>query len=443
MTNYFKDDEHQAEASTHEGSIVHEAGHERSIRNIALPQRKQMRRAPGEPTLRARQQRPSRRSSRMFMWVAAVLGIAVLAVGAFFVLQDHTTITLTPRTHTVVFDEQATYTLYPEGDVRANSLALTYKTETREFDESASVEATGSEKVEERASGKLTVVNNHSDKSLRLIANTRFETPSGLVYRIRESATIPGKSGTTPGTITLTVYADDVGDSYNIGPVERFTLPGLKTSAPEMFDSVYARSSAPMTGGFSGTRPVVSSVDRDAAQAQLRTRLEEQIQASLAGASTEEDIFLTDLADIRYESLSSVFEDDGTVSVRERAYVTVPVVATDAFAQHLARATSADADDGEVRIANPSTYTMTLVSEDVEIGSDAVDFTLSGKAQFIWSIDVNALAQDIAGKNKNAFQVILEGYPGVEEAQASVRPFWRGTFSSDPSNIDVVVASVE
>ena len=37
---------------------------------------------------------------------------------------------------------------------------------------------------------------------------------------------VPGKNGTTPGSIEVTVYADEVGSSYNAAP--QTFIPGFK-----------------------------------------------------------------------------------------------------------------------------------------------------------------------------------------------------------------------
>jgi len=380
-----------------------------------------------------------RGGSRAGIWFVAVLSIVALVGAGFFVFRG-TTVTVTPRTQTVVFDEQAVYTAYFKGD-EFSAGSIVYETMSREFEESTPVEASSVESVEDFASGKITVVNNHSSANLRLIKNTRFETPAGLIYRIRSSVVVPGMKGDKPGEIELTVYADESGERYNIGPVSKFTLPGLKTTGPEMFSNVYARSDGSMSGGFVGERPVVSESDLASAQSQLRARLEEKALAAFNEEQADLYVF-PELLEITYESIPPEFADDGSVRVQEKAVATVPVFMGSAFAKAVAEATSADAGDGEINIVDPTSFTISLVDSDsVEIGKDPLDFTLSGSAVFVWSVDSGELSRDLAGKSKETFQSILESYPGIEEASAQIRPFWRGTFPEDATDINIIIKS--
>src|SRR3990167_8540813 len=70
-----------------------------------------------------------------------------------------------------------------------------------------------------------------SKDSFALTKNTRFEA-NGLIFRIQESATVPGYTvaadGTvTAGTVAAKVFADTPGEEGNIAPAQ-FTVPGLK-----------------------------------------------------------------------------------------------------------------------------------------------------------------------------------------------------------------------
>ena len=97
---------------------------------------------------------------------------------------------------------------------------------------STTVKATGTEQVSQSASGVITIYNDYSTAPQTLITNTRFEAPDGNIYRIHQGVTVPGATASaggalTPGTISVTAYADQPGASYNIGQTQ-FTIPGFK-----------------------------------------------------------------------------------------------------------------------------------------------------------------------------------------------------------------------
>jgi hypothetical protein len=416
------------------------SGQSKSIRNISVSSRQ---RTIKKPPITGRVPGTSTRrggGSRIGIWFVAIISIIALIGAGYFVFRG-TTVTVIPRKQTVVFDEQALYTAYPKGE-SVSTGGIVYDILSREFEESMSVEATSVESVEDNASGKITVINNHSAESLRLIKNTRFESPTGLVYRIRNSVIVPGKKGDKPGELEVTVYADEPGERYNIGPVAKFTLPGLKTTGPEMFTNVYARSDRSISGGFVGERPIVSESDLESAKSQLRARLEEKALVSFDDAGSDKLYVFPELLNINYESMAPDFAEDGSVRVREIAISTVPTFEGSSFAKAVAEATSADAGSGDISIVDPTSFSISLVnSEEVHVGTDALDFSLSGSAVFIWAVDSGVLSRDLAGKSKESFQGILESHPGIEEATAQIRPFWKGTFPEDPTDINIVIIS--
>jgi hypothetical protein len=75
--------------------------------------------------------------------------------------------------------------------------------------------------VQKKASGRIVIYNNHNSSPQRLVKNTRFETPEGLIYRINESVTVPGAKieggEKVPGSVEAEVMADIPGQKYNIG----------------------------------------------------------------------------------------------------------------------------------------------------------------------------------------------------------------------------------
>lgn len=418
----------------------HDSAPERSIRNIPISvNRPTTQRGPSKPLSRATfpQRSTGSRSSRGMFWTigSAVLTVVLIGIIAVPFIKG-TEVWVTPRTHTVVFDEQAQYSAYPEGGTDIPEGALVYTVVTKELTESTQVTATGSERVEDYATGSLTVYNNHDANPVRLIKNTRFETPDGKVFRIRNSIIVPGKSASGPGSIVATVYADQPGAQYNIGPIEKFTLPGLKTGSPDMFANVYARSTAAFTGGFTGERPIVAESDMKTAVDSLRKALDAKAGVESNTLTNGEDFAFPQLMTTEYVAIPPEKGADGSVTVSEKAVVRIPIFSHSSFAKALARATSADTGDGVVSIPDTSTFSVSVAA--AEAGKPLV-FSLAGTATFLWTVDIEDLATSLAGTEKEAFQNVISGFSGIDTAEAAVRPFWKSSFPSDPSKIRITI----
>lgn len=407
---------------------------EKSIRNITVSPRRAARSAGNDMRgISTGNQPPAsspfygqggRDSRRKWIWVAAAISFLVLLILGFVAFRD-TKITVTPYSRGVVFDQNAKFTAYPAAT--AASGALSYTVVTNDIEDTVVVPSKGTEYASEKASGNITVYNDYSSAPVKLIKNTRFATPEGLVFRIPASATIPGKKGTTPGSITLTVFADQPGTEYNIGLVARFTLPGLKSS-PDMYAKVYARSTSAMSGGFSGERPAVAPGALESARAEVRGRLESKAREAASALSGKDSIVFPDLARITYSSSSETAEAGGGLRIHEKADVQIPVFPDDLFASAVYHMTDVSADNASVALEGANSLSARIVSSDPELGTSPIEFTVGGTAKLVWNIDTNALASALALKNQSVFQEVIKGFPSIAEARATIAPFWKSSF---------------
>src|SRR3989338_4270766 len=373
--------------------------------------------------------------TRLWMWGGAGLLLLILAAITFVALRP-TTVTVIPRSQTVTFDQSAHFTAYPAPAIASSTLSFTLQ--TSDIEDSAVVPTSGTERVSEKAQGSITVFNAYSAQPVKLVKNTRFATPDGLIFRVPADIVIPGKQGSTPGKITVTVFADEAGEKYNVGPVSRFTLPGLKSS-PAMYADVYANSSQAFVGGCVGDRPAVAAGAIDTAVAQIRARLEQKARDAVNAVASDTTVVFPSLVQITYESLPQTTEAGGGLRIHERARVGIPVFPADAFAYAVAQSVSADAGPGEVAIKGGAGLTANA-GDPAAIAADApLAFTLNGTVQLVWVVDAQALASALAGKDQSAFQTIVTGFPGVQEAHARVEPFWKNSFPADPAAIRIQI----
>ena len=146
--------------------------------------------------------------------IVAVLGLAVFVSNLF----HSAVLSVSPRVAAAAISDDL---------VAKRAGGLTYQAVTLKEEGSSTVKATGEEAVSKKASGTVVIYNNYNSSSQRLIKNTRFETPEGLIFRVSDSVTVPGKKGSTPGSVEATIVADEPGDKYNVG-LKDFTIPGFK-----------------------------------------------------------------------------------------------------------------------------------------------------------------------------------------------------------------------
>jgi len=321
---------------------------------------------------------------------------------------------------------------------------LAYEIMTLEAEGERQVTATGQEQVSSQALGTIFIYNTQQPEPLRLVTNTRFESPEGLIFKIKDPAIVPGyttdASGKkVPGVTTAEVYADAVGEQYNIGP-SRFTVPGFK-GEPE-FNNIYAESTSNFTGGFNGMKFIIDPAELEIAQQALRTELRNALLGRIDAEKPAGFVLFKDAVTFTYESLPSVEYGDNLATIKEKVLLRIPLFKEDNFAQYIALSTIPGYEGDPVRINDHSVFTFAYSSATTSFSDisneTSLSFNLQGKPQIIWKFDAEKLKADLLNANKTALTTVLGGYPAIERATAVIRPFWKTKFPTKIDEIEVI-----
>lgn len=341
------------------------------------------------------------------------------------------TVLLTPKNQDlqVSLDFNASKDPIATSTVRYEVLKLTKS-------DNVSVEATGEEFVEEKASGKIVIYNNFSSEPQRLIIRTRFESSEGLIYRIPESIVVPGKTAQGPGSIEVTVFADEAGDKYNIDKAD-FTVPGFKTVA-ERYKGFYARSSTAMSGGFSGKRKTVAETDKKAALSNVDASLTEAVSKEFDSKVPEGLVLLKD---------SIVFDYRETTQKEDSSKVTIGRQ-VDAYAILLNKEDLSKMISGKYLEGNPDWQNMPSVINDFSglriskkpnaVPSNGnISLGVEGAATIFAYVDVDAVVAKLSGIEKKNINSLIESMPNISSMKVTLRPVWKQSFPENPSKIEV------
>jgi hypothetical protein len=368
---------------------------------------------------------------RRFPWGGLIVTIIIVA-GAIGVLYAFSgaKVEATPTVSSANLSN-ASFTATPSsGD-------LPFEIVTVEKVASKSVPAESTATVDQAAQGTVTIYNTQP-KAQALVANTRFASPDGHVYRIHKAVSVPAGSESSPGTLTATVYADKTGEGYNIAPTS-FTLPGLSGSA--QFSQVYAKSTEPFTGGFSGAKPVVGQATDDAEHATLQAALAKDLADAAKAQAPSGYVFIQGGSFASYVPQPDTVSTDGQVVITEKGTMQAIVFPMEALARAIARQASGQSyADEPATLASVESLTLAPATPDqAPTGTASFSFTLSGNASVVWTVDPAKVAAAVAGRTKDEADSAIKTLPEVSRAVLVLRPFWRGTFPSDPSRIEVVV----
>lgn len=370
--------------------------------------------------------------------VSVIIAIAILA-SAFFVniLMSGSEVVVYPK-----FKDVTVQAIYTASKAPAAG-ELGYELLSLEATGERQVSASGTQKVSERAVGSIFIYNTQIGATQRLIKNTRFENPDGLVYRIKESIEVPAATKDTtgavvPGVITAEVFADGTGEQYNVVP-SRFTIPGLKGS--DQFAMVYGESNVAFTGGFEGDRYMIDEAELETKKQELHLELRNNLLERLKTERPSGFILYESAVTFSFESLPATSFGNSLATIKEKAHLNVPIFKEGEFSKYIAASTIAGYDDEDVLLTDPhslafSYTTPTTTTSDIA-GLPQLEFNLKGATRVVWQFSEDKLKSDLLGLSKTALPTVLSGYPSIDRAEATVKPFWSQSFPKDTSDMTV------
>lgn len=437
----------------------------RSIRNIPLPNRSTKREPIADiPTKKSTPKEiptpttttPIQNSSKIYsyeegkfpvsyssknkvgIW-AGVVGAVLIIVFVIASIFSSATVIISPMVDTVTLSPETIFT----AKKNPNAEGLGFEILTLTKSAGKDVPATGEEKVERKSSGAIVVYNNVDTSPQRLIKNTRFETPAGLIYRINESIVVPGKktenNQTVPGSVEVIVYADEVGEKYNISKTD-FTVPGFKDD-PVRYKGIYARSKTDMSGGFVGTVKKVGEADQKSASQSLSETLSLELQKEASQQIPEGFVLIPGSELVLYTDLPQSNDTGSSVTINQQGTFRAILIPKKSLARDVATKVAPNLLKNNVDIVNSSGLTLELKDKDILRGEDpeTVTFSLNGTVSLMSQFDEVVIKSELAGKGKKELGTIMANFSGVKSAEGIIRPFWKRSFPKDTQKITLKV----
>ncbi|MDP2704610.1 MAG: hypothetical protein Q8P01_05390 [bacterium] len=311
--------------------------------------------------------------------------------------------------------------------------------------------ASGTEQVERKAAGKLTIYNEFSSKPQVLVRDTRFETPDGKIYRLVQQVTVPGAGveggGIKTSSVEAEVYADKVGESYNIGPVLKFTIPGFSKD-PARFKGFYARSFESMKGGYVGVQAAPTDKEVAAAKEEVKRSLLDALQGEISILMKEDFEVLKDttsfevLRDEVYlpssaELTFSIFMEARLHQfVFDRGALQAALVSRAREAALAARKEKGLAEDVDLRVDKLS-FEYSNVSFDPS--AERMELMVNGEVVFTTDINTSTLTAQLLGKSAAEVKQAILKLPGLDNAHVSLWSFWVKKVPGDEGKVKIEV----
>lgn len=277
-----------------------------------------------------------------------------------------------------------------------------------------------------KAKGEVVIYNASSVDQI-LVANTRLESSSKLVYRldnrivVPKATTISGKI--TPGSISVSITADSAGEKYNTKQAD-FSVPGLKTTP--RYTQIYARTKSAISGGSEGSSVSIDEKDKQQKIDSIVTQKSEELKRSLLSKKPQNSKVLQE------PTITTSFEkktdEDGVVTL----IATMTVIDMESLSKVLIRNQKQKIEPPVVFSSSPDDLAFLYVKNNPE----GLTLNITGNATLRSAVNIETIKKELEGKKFNQFREIMRSVDGVEESKFTSKPFWIGTF---PKSSNIVV----
>mgnify|MGYP001587369059 CR=1 FL=1 len=283
-----------------------------------------------------------------------------------------------------------------------------------------------------KTGGFIFIYNAYSAASQKLVAQTRFETKDGKIFRIQNSVIIPGAkmSGTklVPSSIKVEVISDAAGEEYQIGP-SYFTIPGFKGSSK--YAGFYAESTKSMT--YIQNNSTLSSQGIEKTKKNLENALVNELKKDTLNTFKDSDLKLIDGAStVKIDDFKA---DSQTISMKI-TWQAIFFKEKD-FRGLVNYSVSNKYPDLKIfDFKDNITYPQTTKS-DFKKGEIFFTFELDKANAF--AADLAELKKELAGLDENGMRNVIFNKNFINSATISLWPIWVKQAPGNPDKINITL----
>ncbi len=302
--------------------------------------------------------------------------------------------------------------------------------------------ASEQKRITKKATGMVTLFNEYSSAPQKLVASTRLETPDKRIYRLDEGVVIPGakiEAGKIiPSSVTVAVTANKPGGEYNIGPVEKFVIPGFRESRLPQYDGFYGKSDLPMSGGFDGEIWYPSDEDFALAEKDIEEQLRAALEVFIRTNIPDEFVIIEN--EIQYELMrKEIMEEhpqEKEFALFAEAAMSMPAYREADAIDALTKKAQSELGDGYAL----KEYSLDVSASSADFEKALLVLTTTFSGTFTRAIDTKNFRERAAGKEEIDLRALVFSLPGVESARISLWPIW---VSRVPENQDKIRISID
>jgi len=305
-----------------------------------------------------------------------------------------------------------------------------------------SEEFPASGRVLKKAEGIIRLYNNFSTQNENWLAQTRFVSSDGKLFKSKAQIAIPGaeaKNGKIiPSFIDVPVIAAEGGADYNIGP-SKFSIVAFRGTP--RYTKFYGESSETMKGG--GEAPQVKKEDLENAEKILTEKAKIESEKALEDKIPTEFLFLKEnfetkilekfsLAQVGIETEKFNFQVKANCTTISFLKADINNFAAEYILSQIPKDKKFFAQSLKIEYSPEKSFSS-------ESGKTILSLNFSAK---IYSeIDLNSLKKGLAGKSLAETKTFLENQPDILRTEVRISPFWIRNVPKGLEKIEIEISS--
>ena len=308
------------------------------------------------------------------------------------------------------------------------------------------VQATGQKNLGDKASGSVTMTaqkcsGNPFDPPNDVPSGTGITT-SGLSYITQERASfhgtgVSGSCYTYSANGSISIKAQAAGAKYNVSGAT-FTVAGRS--------DVSASGSA--SGGSDNNVTVVSQQDVDAVKAKLTNNkdadnIQKQFQTQLSDQGYYVITQTLKASEPQVTASPEVGQQASTSNVTVKVTFSVLVVGKKELREAVRTELEKQIDKNKQKISDGDLLNNLTVSLQGQSSPTVASLSISKATTAVPIIDIATVKNQVGGKKSNEIKTMISAYPGVENVDVKLSPFWVEHAPKKPSKISVVMKQVK
>lgn len=354
---------------------------------------------------------------KAFQWSGLIILALICSVGASYFL-------IKPKAEISIWPEESPLTVKTQVVVGKD---IAGEKKTQECSSSQEFPATGVKTLSTKASGTIRVYNAYSTTPQTLIANTRFVSDGGKLFRIPQRIVIPGAryegNKLIPGELDTTVEAGEAGEEYNISP-STFSLPAL--AGTSRYTAFYAKSFASMSGGSKSQTTQVTDEDLALAEESLSTvalsNCEKILQSLLSPEEyiVDEEALTSEVVEVSH--LAKAGEAVGKFTLNIKAKASALVFKKSDLEDFAKTYITNKVPEGKK--LDSDSLTISYLPQDVDFNKSKIVLNVEISAEIYSAFDENSIKEAIRSQGPEEVAASLNQFPEIDKFQLRIWPFW-------------------